>query len=139
MEAEKFSVTAVASSNTPESQFTLDVLLRKRRSLRRELLQNPNLIDLRIAILGGSTTNEFAEFLEILLLAEGFRCEFYQSEYGKYFEDAVFETSRLSEFKPDIVHVHTSSLNIRSFPPVSATEADFQSAIASELSRFETI
>ncbi len=132
-------MTAVTSFNSPESQLSLDVLLRKRKSLRREFLQNPNLLDVRIAILGGATTNELAEFLEILLLAEGFRCEFYQSEYGKYFEDAVFTTSRLSEFKPDIVYVHTSSLNIRSFPPMATTETEFQSAVASELSRFETI
>src|SRR5215471_18723421 len=127
MEAGSFSVTAVTSSN-PVSQLSLDVLLRKRRSLRRELLQNPNLMEVRIAILGGSTTNELAEFLEILLLADGIRCEFYQSEYGKYFEDAVFATSRLSSFKPDIVYVYTSSLNIRSFPPVTSTETEFQSA-----------
>ena len=106
-------VNPTENMNRPVSQLTLDLLVRKRKALRRELLANPNLVDLKIAILGGATTNELADFLEILLLAEGFRCTFYQSEYGKYYEDAVFASPALTEFRPDIVYLHTSSQNIR--------------------------
>src|SRR5438128_660505 len=119
MEVNNRAVTAV----------TLDVLLRKRKVLRRELLENPRLVNLRIAILGGSTTSELVDFLEILLLAEGFRCDFYQSEYGKFYEDAVFQSARLAEFKPNIVYVFTSHANIQAWPPVAATEKEFQTAV----------
>ena len=49
-------------------QYPLDTetLLRKKRRLRRELLaQNPHPLHKKIAILGGSTTNEVADQLGI--------------------------------------------------------------------------
>ena len=37
--------------------FDPQLLLRKRKSIKRELLSTPNLMDKHIAILGGSTTH----------------------------------------------------------------------------------
>jgi FkbH-like protein len=116
-----------------------EYLILKRRALRRELLANPDLSDIRIAVLGGSTTNEVVNFWDLLLLSDGFRPTFYQSEYNKYYEDAVLEPERLREFQPDIVYVHTSCLNIQSFPPVGATESDCEALVAVELARFQSI
>ena len=46
-----------------------ETLLRKKRRLRRELLaQNPHPLCKKIAILGGSTTNEVADQLGLFLL-----------------------------------------------------------------------
>ena len=60
-----------------------ETLLRKKRRLRKELLaQNPHPLQKRIAILGGSTTNEVADQLGLFLLQYGIQAEFYQSEYG---------------------------------------------------------
>ena len=45
-----------------------ETLLRKKRRLRRELLaQNPHPLNKKIAILGGSTTNEVADLLGLFL------------------------------------------------------------------------
>jgi len=63
----------------------LGELLLRRRALRRQLLTRTDLTDLRIAVLGGTTTNELVDLLEILLLDGGFRPAFYQSEYGRYY------------------------------------------------------
>ena len=62
-----------------------ETLLRKKRRLRRELLaQNPHPLRKKIAILGGSTTNEVADQLGLFLLQYGIEAEFYQSEYAQY-------------------------------------------------------
>src|SRR5215469_16011289 len=87
-----------------------ETLLRKREALRRELCQRPNLLEIRIAVLGGSTTAEVADLLELLLLDEGIRPVFYHSLYNRYFEQAVVDNSELIDFAPDIVYVHTSSV-----------------------------
>ena len=118
---------------------SVEELLRKRKRLRRELLENAPLQPLRIAVLGGSTTNEIVDLLEILLLSEGFAPSFYQSEYNKYYEDAVLDSEPLQAFKPDIVYVHTHYLNIQQFPSVAASESDFASHLGAEVARFRNI
>ena len=51
--------------------FDVNELLRKKKSIRRDLLANSDLIEKRIAILGGSTTAEVKDMLELFLLSEG--------------------------------------------------------------------
>src|SRR5579864_7089789 len=93
-----------------------EILIRKRKSLVRELRQKQAGLQSRVAILGGSTTNEVTDFLELFLLDQGISPIFYQSEYNKYFEESVVDPSRLVAFRPDIVFVYTSSVNIRPLP-----------------------
>jgi hypothetical protein len=57
-----------------------DDLFRKRKGLRRRLLAEGGLHPLKIAVLGGSTTNEVVDLLEMFLLAAGFQPTFHQSE-----------------------------------------------------------
>lgn len=121
------------------SSIAVDTLIRKRTSLRRELLERPNLLEVRVAILGGSTTNEVADFLEVLLLDKGIKPIFYQSEYNRYFEEAVIDPSQLIKFRPDIVYVCTSSANIYKFPPVDASESDLTEYASAERARFMAI
>jgi FkbH-like protein len=115
-----------------------ELLLRKQKAIRRTLLERADLLDTRIAILGSSTTNELAALLELLLLREGIRPALYQSEYGKYFEEAVLDNARLVAQQPDIVVVYTSSRDL-GYPPVDASDEVFAAAIAGELARFESI
>ena len=49
----------------------------------------------RVAVLGGSTTDDIVSVLELFLLDMGFECEFYQSEYGQFWQDAVFSNEEL--------------------------------------------
>ncbi|MCR5667220.1 MAG: HAD-IIIC family phosphatase [Eubacterium sp.] len=95
---------------------------RKKKSIKRNLLQKENLIEKKIAILGGSTTNEVKDMMELFLLDYGFKPSFYESEFGRYWEDAVFGNEELDEFKPDIVYIHTSVRNIIAFPEISEDE-----------------
>ena len=102
-----------------------ETLLRKKRRLRKELLaQNPHPLQKRIAILGGSTTNEVADQLGLFLLQYGIQAEFYQSEYGQYWQDAMFGTPELDGFHPDVIYIHTNWRNIINFPTTATPQAE---------------
>lgn len=92
------------------------ILLRKKRALKHALTAQSGLVVKKIAILGGSTTAEIKEMLEIFLLSRGILPEFYESEYNKYYEDVLFENEELKQFSPDLIYVHTTNVNIMKFP-----------------------
>ncbi len=115
-----------------------DILLR-RRALRRELAAREGLSDVRIAVLSGSTTEQFCAILELLLLDSGFRPEFHQGHYNRYYEEAVLDTSELQAFKPDIVYLHTSSRNIQHQPTIDCTEANLHTFVDEEIARWQEI
>ena len=117
---------------------SLSELLLKRRSIRRELSAAPNLHPLRIAVLGGSTTSSVVEILDLLLLSSGFSTTFYQSEYGRYYEDAVHDPQALIDFRPDLVYVHTSCQNVPAIP-AGLTEAEVDARLEEQLERFKAI
>ena len=118
---------------------SIDEILMKRRALRRQLSNAEGLQDLRIAVLSGSTTDEIVNLLEVLLLSNGFRPVFHQSDYGRFYEDAVHDTQPLQDFKPDIVYLHTSYRNIQQMPPLDCTEAALIGYVEAELARYREI
>jgi ABC-type amino acid transport substrate-binding protein len=56
-------------------------LLQKKKRLCRELRSSADLRGIRIAVLGGTTTNEVVDLLELALLANRFDPVFYESDY----------------------------------------------------------
>jgi FkbH-like protein len=120
-------------------QYTVDELFRKRLGLRRQLSAVEGLQPLRIAVLGGTTTNEVVDLLELFLLESGFKPVFHQSEYGRFYEDAVQDPADLIAFKPDIVYLHTSCLNVQSAPPVNCPEEEFEGYVEAEAKRYRQI
>jgi len=111
-------------------------LLRKKKAIRRDLLTQTNLDDKRIAILGGSTTAEVRDMLELFLLHAGIRPVFYESEYNRYFEDVMFPESGLKDFRPEIIYIHTTNLNIRRFPALNESCEAIEELLANEMNRF---
>ncbi len=116
----------------------VEFLLQKYRQIRRELMPNAQ-VPVRIAVLGGVTTNEVVNVLELLLMASGFEPVFYQSEYNKYYEDAVLEPEKIRDFRADIVYIHTHWKNIGQLPPPDSTEEVFRSRLQTEFERFRRI
>ena len=101
--------------------FDSDYILRKKQSIKRELLadETRKYIDKKIAILCGSTANEIKDILELFLLDQGIRPSFYMSEYNRYWEDVIFDNPELRAFGPDIIYIHTTSRNVQRWPKVS--------------------
>ena len=123
-----------------EYPFDADMILQKQRKYKRLLLADrTDWIDKKIAILGGSTTNDFKNMLELFLLDSGIRPIFYESEYNKYYEDAVFDNEQLKEFEPEIIIIYTTSVNLMNLPRNSDRPEEVDNKLRNEYQRFETI
>lgn len=118
-----------------------DLLMRKQKSIRRELLARPDVdyIDKRIAVLCGSTVDDIKNILELFLLDVGIRPRFYQSEYNKFYEDAVFGNAELDVFQPDIIIVFTSMVNIIERPALGDGYDELKEKLCMEMGRFTRI
>ena len=80
-----------------EYPFDAGWILSNRRKIRKELLASgTSFVEKRIAVLGGSTTSAIVQVLDLFLLNQGIKADFYESEYGKYYEDACFGNGKLS-------------------------------------------
>ena len=120
-----------------EYPFDGNYILTKKKSLKKELLdQNITFVEKKIAILGGSTTSNIKLILELFLLNNGIKPSFYESEYNKYYEDAMFENDELQQFKPDLIFVHTTNKNILNYPCILDSTAEVNSILDSEFERF---
>lgn len=115
------------------------MLYRKKKQIRQKLLEQPNLIRKKIAVLGGSTTYEVVEQLENFLLYHGISIEEYQSEYGQYWQDAIFGTPELDSFNPDIIYIHTNWRNVELYPDINDTEQDVERKLLDEFEHFKSM
>lgn len=114
-------------------------LYRKKAKIRQELSEQPNLIKKKVAVLGGSTTNEIVDQLNLFLLHYSVSADFYQSEYGQYWQDAMFGSDELDIFCPDIIYIHTSWRNIEVFPEISDSKQDVNALLEQEFHRYEVM
>ena len=92
--------------------FDSNLITRKKKKIIEELKKKTDLLVKRIAILGGSTTSEFREILEIFLLNKGIQPLFYEGEFARYSEEILFENKDLELFKPDLIYIFTSAVNL---------------------------
>ncbi|MDR1800815.1 MAG: HAD-IIIC family phosphatase [Lachnospiraceae bacterium] len=96
--------------------FDSGVLLSKYKTIKRELLEETrDFTRKKIAILGGSTTADIRKMLDLFLISYGIIPEFYESEYAKFWEDAMFPSEKLTSFNPDIIYIHTSLRNFAQY------------------------
>lgn len=102
-----------------EYPFDSEWILKKAKSIKKTLLSDGTTrIKKKIAVLGGSTTHDVIKILELFLLHYGIEPSFYESEYGQYWQDAMFDNPELAEFAPDLVYIHTTNRNIAEYPAV---------------------
>lgn len=122
-------------------------LLKKKKSIKRELFKHiesaketgAKILEKRIAILGGSTTHDIKDILELFLLNNGIKADFYESEYEQYWNDVMFDNPELLEFKPDIIFIHTSTRNIKNFPTMRDSCENIDALLQSEFAHFESL
>lgn len=120
--------------------FDAGYVMKKRRAIRKELTADPEkkFLEKKIAILGGSTTHDIKETLELFLLDAGIKPTFYESEFAQYWQDAMF-SQELRDFAPDLCFVHTSFRNLNSLPTLTDTAEQIEEKCASEYGRFEAM
>ncbi len=122
-----------------EYPFQAEYILKKRRSIKKSLLgqEGQRRISKRIAVLGGSTTHDLKEILELFLLNAGIEPVFYESEYNQYWQDVMFDNPELTAFEPDIIFIHTSSRNIKDFPGIRDSEEQIAELVETVYAPFE--
>ena len=123
-----------------EYPFDSGIILKKRKRLKRELLSmDVKRIKKKVAVLGGSTTSDIVSVLELFLLNEGIEPEFYECEYAQYWQDVMFEDSKLYEFSPDIVYIHTSVRNITEKINIKMSREEISAALENQYEHFEVM
>ena len=98
--------------------FDGDAVLKDRRKLLRRLKEQPGAVTLRIAVLGGSTTDLIVKMLELFLRNRGIVPAFWESEYNQYLQDAMFPNPSLEAFQPEVIFIHTTARNLLNMPGV---------------------
>ncbi len=117
--------------------FDADYILANKKKIRRVLLESgSSFIEKKIAILGGSTTSNIKQILELFLLDYGIKPSFYESEYNRYYQDAMFPNPELEDFAPDIIYVHTTNRNITTYPTIQDSEDVIENLLHAEVDRF---
>ncbi len=127
-----------------EYPFDCAWIMSKKRSLKKKLKKEmeerrSGVIKKRIAILGGSTTADIKDCLELFLLNESIEPEFYESEYNQYYQDIMFPNSELESFQPDLIYIHTSNRNITDYPEVCDSVEQIEGKLESVYQQFETL
>ena len=123
-----------------EYPFDSKYIIKKKKSLKRELLsRDVKYVEKKIAVLGGSTTHDIIMTLDLFLLNVGIKAEFYESEYAKFWEDVMFDNPELTEFKPDLIYIHTSNRNIRNFPKIGMNEEDIEKSLENDFDYYKKI
>lgn len=126
-----------------EYPFSSQTILKKKKSLRRKIKEknkfDNNSLDIKIAVLGGSTTRDILDVLELFLLNDGFNISFYESDYGRYWEELIFDNKQLDDFSPDIIYIHTSMRNIPVFPEISDSKDEIDIKLDKSYNHFSQL
>ena len=132
----EFNINMIELLNYP---FDSSMILRKRKRIRKELIKGTFVNKIRVAVLGGSTTNELVNIIELFLLKQGIFVSFYESDYNKYYEDAAFSNQKLLDFKPDVIYIHTTHHNITEYPSLAANDEDIETIFENQILKYKSI
>lgn len=120
--------------------FDNNYIIRKKNLIKKQLLEEEKeRLEKRIAVLGGSTTSDIINMLELFLLDAGIKPVFYEAAYGQYWEEAMFKNPKLKEFNPDIIYIHTSNRNISKYPKLKDSQEYVNELLEEEYCHFESM
>ena len=123
-----------------EYPFDSRYIIKKKRSIRRELLENASsMIEKKIAVLGGSTTHDICAIMDLFLLNQGIKATFYESEYNQYWEDVMFDNEELKAFAPDVIYIYTGVRNIKQFPSLSQEKEEIEQMLQNEYMHYQVM
>ena len=94
---------------------------------------------LRIAILGGSTTDLIKNNLSEYLAINNIEGIFFQSEYNQFYFEGINPSKKLKAFKPQIIYIHSTTVNIEEFPAVGSNLKQVKKLINKTFNRYKSI
>ncbi len=122
-----------------EYPFDASYIMQNKRALKKQLLQQDGLLEKRIALLSGATIGELKNILELFLLDHGIRPEFYVGDYGRWYEDIVFDDGALAAFQPDVIFLNTSSHDLTGLPHAGESPDICAEKLDAAFARLETV
>jgi FkbH-like protein len=90
----------------------------------------------RLAILGGSTTHQLRDLIEVFLAGEQIRAEIYEADYGLFRQEILMPGSGLDQFGPQVIFLATSCRNIGGFPRMLEDETSVKQLLDTEVSEW---
>jgi FkbH-like protein len=93
----------------------------------------------RFAILGGPTTLQLRQLIEVFLAGEGIAVEVYEADYGLFRQEILSDGSGLDEFGPEIIFLATDARDVRNFPPIGANESTVARLADAEINAWEQL
>ena len=94
---------------------------------------------IRIAILGGSTTKMIKDNLETVLRKRNFEPKFYESDYNQFYFEGINPPQKLKKFKPNLIYIHTSSINIDEFPKIEFKLRESEDLLEKTFNKYKSI
>ena len=127
------------SKNVLSHPIDFSLLPRKKRTLIKTLRTQPDLVPLKIFVASGSTTNEITDYLELFLLDIGVKPIIKLSDFNRYYEELIFPSDELLKFDPDVIYIHSSAYNIKTWPELTDPTSRVEKLISNELSKYNEI
>lgn len=121
----------------PMKGFELEMLGRLLRGA--DFIKESNLPTLRVALVGGYTTEPIANAVCVALLLIGYCAEVYEAPFGVYRQEMYDPCSALYAFKPQVILIIPPAADIASAPhrPLAGSDVDF--ALRSEVEHWLNI
>ena len=94
---------------------------------------------IRIAILSGSTTDLIKNNLSEYLAINNIEGIFFQSEYNQFYFEGIKPSKKLKAFKPQIIYIHSSTVNIEEFPTVGSSPKQVAKLINKTFNKYKSI
>lgn len=95
----------------------------------------------KVAILSGSTTSLVSRLLKLFLRHNGINADIFEGHFGNFLIDSINPSAELIAFKPDIIYIHSSRVNLKSFGKLRdfVTGDDDNTFVDQEISQSLTI
>ena len=94
---------------------------------------------IKIAILGGSTTDLIKDTLSKYLAINNIEGIFFQSEYNQFYFEGINPSKKLKIFKPQIIYIHSSTINIEEFPIIGSNSKQVDKLINKTFNKYKSI
>ena len=127
------------SKNVLSHPIDFSSLPRKKRALVKTLRTQHDLLSLKILVVSGSTINETADYLELFLLNIGIKPIIKLGNFNRYYEELIFPSDELLKFNPEVIYIHSSAYNIKTWPELTDPTSRVEELISNELSKYNEI
>lgn len=88
---------------------------------------------LKLAVLGGFTTHQLCDLIELCLFAWGIEVEIYEADYDVFRQEILDPASGLYAFAPNIIYIATHWRNLGHKPDLSASAQDVEQMLEAEM------